>query len=147
MQSDIFKQNKFVCPTCKEREHRVKVTTDFEEYTYKGFTQNIAHLIYTCGGCNKFIVDANIDSFDSACTEFQDQIDSKLAVHKYFEKQVGKLYKHHRGGIYKLESIANVDSDDQRKFPTTAVYISEETHHRWCRPLDEFINSFSPYKG
>lgn len=51
---------------------------------------------------------------------------------------MNKLYRHHKGGIYKLICTAFNEATGEEK----AVYQSMETAEIWERPFNEFVEKF-----
>lgn len=51
---------------------------------------------------------------------------------------VGRIYVHHRGGHYKLVTLAKAKADQSLQ----AVYVSLETEVFWVRPVAEFAEKF-----
>lgn len=61
-----------------------------------------------------------------------------------FTLTVGDFYRHHKGGVYIIVAVANLNSDDDVKFPTTVVYRDQE-NRIWSRPARQFFVKFRPY--
>lgn len=55
---------------------------------------------------------------------------------------LGGTFQHHSGREYELLMVTNQQSNDQQKFPTTAVYKSKKDDLVWSRPIQEFIQNF-----
>ena len=54
------------------------------------------------------------------------------------KEMIGKIYVHHKGGIYQLLHIA-IDKSAGKEI---AVYFSKNNHVTYCRPLSEFKEKF-----
>ena len=61
-----------------------------------------------------------------------------------YESMINHHFKHANGDTYALLAITNAASEDQVKFPTTAVYVSLTTAENWSRPLVDFATKFTP---
>lgn len=60
-----------------------------------------------------------------------------------YEAMLNRHFKHENGDTYALIAITNAASEDQEKFPATAVYVSLTTAENWSRPLVEFSKKFT----
>ena len=60
-----------------------------------------------------------------------------------YEAMINHHFKHANGDTYALLAITNAASEDQVKFPTTAVYVSLTTAENWSRPLVDFSAKFT----
>lgn len=72
----------------------------------------------------------------------QPSVDIDNLITKY-ESLLNHNFKHANGDTYSLLAITNAASEDQVKFPTTAVYVSLTTSENWSRPLVEFSKKFT----
>lgn len=60
-----------------------------------------------------------------------------------FRDSVFSHFVHTKSGeIYVLVGLSNEKSDDQEKFPVTAVYGNVKTKECWSRPLIDFAQKF-----
>lgn len=55
--------------------------------------------------------------------------------------QPGTRWQHHAGKFYRVIRITNRHSQQQDKFPLTAVYVDEQWR-TWSRPVKSFIRKF-----
>jgi hypothetical protein len=129
------------CPSSK-----VNITDDFTYtfmHTYKGFSNLLGCYISHCLNSIEEIAEAN-ETIAETIYEYEKDIDALITkFYLYSDIYIGKLFKHYKKGtIYQLILISNLESTDQIKFPTTAVYKDVETEIVWSRPLEEFINNF-----
>lgn len=135
--------NDLTCKICNE----ITLSKDnLYEFThpYKGFADLLGCNLVTCLNCGQDIQDVNNKIIEKTKTEYEEYVDSLIdRFFLYSEVNIGRLFKHHRKGtIYKLVLIANLESSDQTKFPTIAVYEDTELGLIWARPLEEFIKNF-----
>lgn len=54
--------------------------------------------------------------------------------------EVGKLYKHYKGNVYRVLHIAN-EKSDRPGWPITVVYQDIDSHAVWARTLEEWNGS------
>lgn len=135
--------NDLTCKICKE----ITLTKDnlYEfSHSYRGFSDLLGCNLVQCMNCGQDIQYINAEIVEKTISEYEECIDRLLdRFFLYAEVKVGKLFKHYKKGtIYKLLLIANLESSDQGKFPTTAVYEDTESGLVWSRPLEEFIKNF-----
>lgn len=62
---------------------------------------------------------------------------------KMFLDNINCIIKHRvTGAKYVLISLTNIESRDQVKFPTTAVYLSLKNRKTWSRPIVDLYKNF-----
>ena len=135
--------NDLTCPLCSEP----CLTKDNEYafvYDYKGFSELIGCNLTTCLNCKEDIQQTNDKAIEEAKSSYEAYVDSLIVqFYLYNDVNVNKTFKHYKKGtIYQLLLISNLESTDQNKFPTTAVYQDVDTKLVWSRPLVEFITNF-----
>lgn len=57
--------------------------------------------------------------------------------------KVGSIWRHYKGGHYKVILIANDQSTFPERFPVSVVYQSAETLYIWTRPLEQWLKSMT----
>lgn len=122
----------------------VKDEIQIISHTYKGFSQQLGYNVPKCLYCGEDPVEEELIR-KLTIEEYEEYVD-KLIVkfYLYLDINIGKLFRHYKKGtIYQLVMITNLESTDQIKFPTTAVYKDVESGFVWSRPLEEFINNFT----
>lgn len=113
-------------------------------HTYKGFSQQLGYNVPKCLYCGEDSIEEELIR-NLTIYDYEEYVD-KLIVkfYLYLDINIGKLFKHYKKGtVYQLVMITNLESTDQDKFPTTAVYKDVNTEIVWSRPLEEFINNFT----
>lgn len=65
-----------------------------------------------------------------------------VLIGKYRNLIFSKFKHKAKGTEYVLIELTNTESDDQEKFPTTAVYHDVVKGVKWSRPLVEFDQNF-----
>lgn len=136
--------NEIPCKLC----NRTVLTTYqpyFFDHQYRGFSLPMSCLVKSCFHCDGVDAEQLNDVVETAKYEMDLSLDKLiLKFYLYSDCHINKLFKHYKKGtIYKLISIANLETTDQTKFPTMAVYVDIETELVWARPLEEFIKNFT----
>ena len=114
------------------------------QHSYKGFSEQLGYNLPKCLYCDKNTAEEELIR-SQLIYDYEEYVDDLVVkFYLYSDIYIGKLFKHYKKGtIYKLVLITNLESTDQKKFPTTAVYLDVETDQVWSRPLEEFINNFT----
>lgn len=60
--------------------------------------------------------------------------------------QPGTRWRHHSGKYYRVLMLTNEHSQQEDKFPLTAVYMDEQ-QRTWSRPVSKFVRKFTPISG
>lgn len=114
------------------------------QHSYKGFSEQLGYNLPKCLYCDKNTAEEELIR-SQLIYDYEEYVDDLVVkFYLYSDIYIGKLFKHYKKGtIYKLVLITNLESTDQKKFPTTAVYLDVETDQVWSRPLEEFIKNFT----
>lgn len=134
-------QENLICSLCNVG--IVKDDVETFQHDYKGFSQQLGYNVPKCLYCEEDPVEKQL-IHDLTISDYEEYIDDLIIkFYLYSDIYIGKLFKHYKKGtIYQLILISNLESTDQKKFPTTAVYKDVETGVVWSRPLEEFITNF-----
>ena len=60
---------------------------------------------------------------------------------------IGRVFKHHKGGVYIVVREANVGNSADAKFPETVVYQNVNTREVFARKKVEFLEKFTLLEG
>lgn len=55
---------------------------------------------------------------------------------------VNSLWRHRNGILYRVTAVTNLP--DKPEYPTTVIYVNEETGSLWSRRADDWARSFTP---
>ncbi len=55
--------------------------------------------------------------------------------------QIGSLWEHYKGGLYRVMMMTNTASTFPERFPVSVVYMNDDTGKVWSRPLQQWSES------
>ena len=85
---------------------------------------------------------ALVDRFDKATASWYDKEAAHRGLVGQVVPEIGSLWRHHSGDLYRIIDVLNLGSRRLDKFPVTIAYRGENGE-RWSRPFHAWHKSFT----